>query len=259
MRKSARVFVSALVLFSGQVALANPQADAILIAQRAQTPDWLETVQQTLGDALVDAYFAPIAGNGIEIADRDRFRALIPEEIVARYVEFLEQRSVDTALEVYTPEQLATIAAVLRADPDATPAEIFAEDYQQRHEAALIEARSNAVASGSDDPLVLELEEVAVRMNALSAMLEDGGGEALGQDLAFGIASLFSMAAVANQLAQSEVEADNPVTFAAINERGVLRFANPTHRQTLLRQIAPSTSGGGIQFVRPLIGSAGSN
>ena len=236
---------------SGQVALATPQADASFIAQRNQDPAWMKTVRQMLKESFVTVYFRPISGHGVKIANVDQFIELIPDEDIAPYVDRLMSRTVEIYLSVYTPEQLASIATVLRADEDATVEEIFSEEYQQRYAAALEQARSNAHSSGSDDPLVIGLEELTVQLNAVSAMLKGGGAERLGQDMALGIGSLFTVMGYSREITKIEREPNNPVTIAAIKADGVLRFANPVQRQTLLRQLSASKNTGGIRFIKP--------
>ena len=236
---------------SGQVALATPQADASFIAQRSQDPAWLNSVQKSLKSAFVTVYFRPISGQGIKIANSEKFIELIPDEDIAPYLDRLISRTAEIYLSVYTPEQLASIATVLRADEDATVEEIFSEEYQQRYAAALEQARSNAHSSGSDDPLVIGLEELTVQLNAVSAMLKGGGAERLGQDMALGIGSLFTVMGYSREITKIEREPNNPVTIAAIKADGVLRFANPVQRQTLLRQLSASKNTGGIRFIKP--------
>lgn len=236
---------------NGQAVLATPQSDASLIVERSQNLVWKETLRQTLKKSFVTVYFRPISGRGISIADQDRFIELVPDEDIAPYLDRLRSRAVEYYLSVYTTEQLAAIAIVLRADEDATMEEILSDAYNQRFALALEQARASAQSSGSDDPLVIGLEELIVQLNALSATLEGDGAEAIAQDFAQAIGHLFALMGYADEITRIEVEPTNPVTVAAIKTDGVLRFANPVQRQTLLRQLSGSETTGGVRFIKP--------
>lgn len=239
------------LLISGQATSATPQADASFIVQRNSNPAWMKIVHRKLKEAFVTVYFKPISELGVEIAEIEQFIELIPNEDIAPYVDRLTSKTVEIYLSVYTPEQLASIAAVLRADENATMEEILSEEYQRRHAVALEQARTNAQPSGSDEPLLVGLEELTVQLNAVAATLEGDGGEAIVQSMALGIGSLITLMGYTREITQIEQNPDNPVTIAALRADGVLRFANPVQRQTLLRQFSDSERTGGIQFIKP--------
>ena len=252
------LFLTSLLL-SGQATLATPQADASFIVHRSADQAWMKIVHRKLKEAFVTSYFMPISGFGIEIADMDQFVDLIPDEDIAPYVNRLMSKTVDLYLSTYTPEQLASIAAVMRADKDATIEEILSADYQRRHAVALEQARSNAQPSGSNDPLVMELEALTVQLSALTTALKGDGGEAIGQSMAVGLAPLFTLMGDTRVIEQMEQKPNNPVTIAALRADGILSFANPVQRKTLLRQFTASESTGGIQFKRPPANNTKSN
>ncbi len=216
-------------------------------------------VHRPLKEAFVASYFKPISGLGVEIADIDRFVDLIPDEEIAPYVNRLKSKTVELYLSVYSPEQLASIAAILRADKDATMEEILSLEYERRHAAALEQARTSAQPSGSDDPLVIEIEESAVQVNALATTLEGGGGEAIGRSMGLGLATLFTVMGYSREIAQIEQKPDNPIAIAALRADGILSFANPVLQKTLLRRFSPSERTGGIQFKKPPVKRTQSN
>ena len=146
----------------------------------------------------------------------------------------------------------------MRTNEDATTDEVFNGELERKALIALEQARSTAQSSGSDDPIVIALEELIVQINGLALFAEDSA-ERIGQEIGITVGSLFRVVAYGQEIAQIEFEANNPVTIAAIKTDGVLRFANPVQRQNLLRQLSPSEPSGGIQFVRPLGDSTDQN
>lgn len=244
------IFLISLLL-SGQATLATPTADASFIIQRGLDPVWQESFHRQLKEAFVTAYFKPVSGNGIEIANMDMFVDLIPDEDIAPFTARLISANVEIYLSIYTPDQLAMIASVLRSDIDATVEEIFSKKYQQEYAVALEQARTNAQLLGSDDSLVVELEEITKQIDALLAMAEDRGPEAMRHILKLGLTQVFAIVGFSRQIKLIEKEPDNPVTIAAIETNGVLNFANPVQRTTLLSQLSTSKNTGGIHFIRP--------
>ena len=256
MRNHFKALLCAAFLCAGQTALATPQSDAKLIAQRST--DW-SSIAQDLKKAFVQVYFRPISKQGVEIADEDKFAALIPDDDIAPYIRKLAEKGVENYLKLHSPERLAMIAAILRADEEATVKDILDEENQQRSLAALEKARAEAVPSGADDPLTLEIEEITVRLKAFYEMLEGKGSEQMLQDLAFALRFATDIISYAMEIQQREVRANNPVTIAAIKTNGVLSFANPVQRQTLLRQLSGPKREFGIQFKKPPLTRAASN
>ncbi|MDF1668596.1 MAG: hypothetical protein P1U83_03195 [Roseovarius sp.] len=246
-----KVLFLTLLLLSGQGTLATPQGDANFIVQRNFDAAWMKIVHRKLKEAFVVVYFRPIAGLGVKIADEDKFIDIIPDEAIAPYVDRLMSKTAERYLSVYTPEQLASVVAVMRADTDATMEKILSEDYQRLHAAALEQARTNAQRSGSDDPLVIELEELTVQLNAFVTMLDGDGGEAIGQSIALGLDPLFLLMGYTREITQIEQKPDNPITIAALRADGILSFANFVQRQTLLQQFSTSDRTGGILFAKP--------
>ncbi len=254
-----KIFLSTMLLLNGQSALATPQADASYIVQRNMDPDTLEFVRRHLKSAFVSVYHRPLSELGIEIADIDRFIELIPEDDIAPFVDHFLSQTAERYLLIYTPEQLSSIAALLRADESATMEEILSEEYRQRYADALGKARAQAVPSGSDDPTVIAAEELIVQLEAVNAIFEDGGAEAFAKNMAASIAPLFILVGYGHQIGQLQRELDNPVTLSLLETDGVLLFANPVQRQALLRQLSAPESTGGIRFLKPPIRNQSSN
>ena len=238
-------------MLSGHATWATPQADARFIAERELDAFWTSKIEDALRSYFVAVYFKPISGRGIAIADEEAFRRLIPAEDIAPYLDDLVKRIAPTYLAVLSPEQLETMAAVLRVDKEATVAKILSDAEDRKFAVALEQARANQNKSQSDDPVVVQLEELAVQMEAFSLMIEDGGAELIGQSLGLGLAPLRAMDVYHRSIRKIEKPAQNPVTLAAIKTNGVLRFANPVQRQGLIRQLSTSEGTGNIRFIRP--------
>ncbi len=246
------LLLAALVL-SGQVALATPQADANYIAQRSMNPTALNDLRRMLKEPFVAVYFRPLSELGIEIVDMDRFVDLIPDEDIAPVLDRYMSGTARQYLSTYTPEQLSAMAALLRADPDTSMLEILSEVYQRKLTAALEQARTEAKPSGLDDPRVIELEELSVQLNAFNALFDDDVTFFFAPDTAASsIATLLFIGGYGREVAQLHREPNNPVTMAAIEAFGILRFANPVQRQTVLRQYSVSEDTGGVRFAKPL-------
>ncbi|KJZ19916.1 hypothetical protein [Loktanella sp. S4079] len=238
-------------MLSGQAILATPLSDARYIAQRDLDHAALSTMQRLLKGQFVNVYLRPFSGLGIEVIDEDRFIDLIPDEDVAPFLDHYLAQSAENYLSIYTPEQLASMATLLRTNDDASMEEILSEEYRRELEIAVEKARTTAQPSGSDDPLVLGLEEMIVQLEAINVMLDGDGAEAIAQHFTASIAPLFMLMRYSREISQLERDFDNPVTIAVLNEHGILRFANPVQRQTLLRQLSASKDTGGIQFITP--------
>lgn len=252
MRSLLKPLLLAALFLCAQGALATPQADANYIAQRSLNPTALKDLKRVLKEPFVAVYFRPLSELGIEIADMDRFVDLIPDEDIALVLERYMSRTAQKYLSTYTPEQLAALAALLRADPDTSMLEILSEVYQRKLTAALEQARTEAKPSGLDDPRVKELEELSVQLNAFNALLDDDVTFFLAPDTAASsIAALLSLGGYKRDVAQLHRKLNNPVTMTAIREDGILKFANPVQRQTLLRQFSVSDNTGGARFVKP--------
>ena len=251
MRNVLKVLSLSMLLLSGHVTWATPQADARFIAERELDAFWTSKIEDALRSYFVAVYFKPISGRGVVIADEEAFRRLIPAEDIAPYLDDLVTRIAPTYLAVLNPEQLATMAAILRADKEATVAKILSNAEDRKFAVALEQARAKKNKSQSNDPTIAHLEELTVQMEAFSLMIEDGGAELIGQSLALGLAPLRAMDVYHRSIMKIEKPAQNPVTLAAIKTNGVLRFANPVQRQGLIRKLSKSEGTGNIRFIRP--------
>jgi len=250
MKAFLKPFLLAALFLSAQVALATPQADANYIAQRNLSPTVLIDLKRMLKEPFVPVYFRPLSELGIEIVDMDRFVDLIPDEDIAPVLDRYMSGTAKKYLSTYTPEQLAAMAALLRADPDTSMLEILSEVYQQKLTASLEQAGTEAKPSSLDDPQVRALQELSVQLNAVNA--DDDVTFFLDPDTAASsIAALLLFGGYGREVAKLHREPNNPVTMAAIEEDGILRFANPVQRQTLLRQFSESENTGGARFVKP--------
>ncbi len=246
-----RLFKSLLMLVllsNGPAALATPREDATYIVQRKLDPESSYSIRRFLKDQFVGVYYAPLSGLGIELIDKEAFTNLIPDEDIAPFVERLSSQSVETYLSINTPEKLAALVALLRADEGATLEEVISRYDQQRYEAVLSQLRTQATPSDSDDPTVIAMEEVTLQLEAFGSFLDE---EPLLRDMSASVSPFFALLGFRQEIAELERDFDNPVTLAAIRADGVLRFANPVQRTTLLRQLSPRESTGGIRFVKP--------
>jgi hypothetical protein len=249
------------LLFSGNVALATPQDDAKFIANRetSSSSAWMENIETLLKDAFVTIYYKPIPGDGIQIADSAKFADLIPDEDIEPYIARLISNRVEFYLAAFSPEQLEALAAILRSSDDLTALDVLSKDFDSRHGTALEHARANNVQqSGSNDPLVEELEELTIRLDAFSATLEENG-ESLGLIVASSIAPVFQLLREREKIVKLERPLDNPVTVAAIKSEDILKFANPVQQRILIRQLTSSEKTGGIQFMKSPSGNAQGN
>ncbi len=247
------------ILCNAQVTLATPQSDANYIVQRIYDPDALKPVQRQIRESFVAAYFRPLSEFGIEIRDHDRFIDMIPDEDVDPLIDRFLSQSVESYLLIYEPEKLALMAAILRANEDASPEEIFSEEYKRKSLIALEQARARAEPSGLDDPLVIALEELVVSLDALTTMFEGDGAEELAQHFAAGFAHVFTLIGYDQEIQRLHRDLDNPFTIKVLEADGVLEFANPVQRQSLLRQLSDPEDTGGIQFIKPPARDADSN
>lgn len=244
---------------NGQMAFATPQDDARFIVERGQTTAQTQTFEDYLRKAFVTVYARPLSEFGIEIADTDQFMALIPDTDIAPYVERMTAEYIETYLSVYTPEQLAVIATLLRTDENATLKSIIEQENRQRYAAALAQAHADFPQSGSTDPLVIGIEEMTLQLDVFNTLFDDDGAEQLAQGIGRGMSILFTLMRYDREIKSLQPARDHPVTIAALKANGVLAFSNPVQRQTLLRQLAPPTTTGGIQFIKPPATSAAQN
>ncbi|WP_170775280.1 hypothetical protein [Ruegeria lacuscaerulensis] len=234
-----------------QACLASPKEDARLVARRSIDPEILSSVEALLKKQFVDVYFKPLSQRGIKINDIERFADLIPDEDVAPFLDRMMSQTVENYLTLYTPEQLSLIATIMRNDDEATLEEIRSEQYRQQYILALEQSRSTAKKSGSDDPLTIGLEELVVQLDTVAKLLEGEFATNFAQDFASGIGFVFILVRFNQEIARIEREFDNPVTIAALNGNGILKFANPVQKQTLLRELSASEDTGGVRFIRP--------
>ena len=246
-----RTILLATLLFGGHASFATPQSDARYIAERDADPASLRASRQFLKQAFVSVYLRPLAGFGTKLADETRARNLIPEEDIAPYLDLLLSRTVEAYLSAYTPEQLASMAALLRADEDATVQDILSAEYRRKYMSALADARAQAEPSGSNDPVIVGLEEIVLKVEAFNAAFDDNAGEALAQDLFTATVPFLAIVQYGHEIDAIKRELDNPVTIALIQADGIITFANPVQRQTLLRQLVDSEETAGIRFITP--------
>lgn len=246
-----RSLLLTFLLFIGSTAVATPQADANLIALRNLNPALVEDLQQRLKKWFVDVYFKPISGQGIEIADLDGFIDLIPDEDIAPYVDRLVENHAETLLSALPHDQLATIAAIMRTDQDATMQDIRSEQYLNEYIAALEQARSNTEPLKLNSLAEKEVEALILQMDVVATLLGGKTGDALVQDLSIGLGYVSMLLEVGHEIEQIEHVADNPVTIAAVKADGVLKFPNPVQRQILLRRLSGSNNADGIKFLKP--------
>ena len=251
MRVCLKLFFLTVCLLSGNVVLATPEADAAYIARRNLEPATLKSFEKQLKGAFVSVYYRPLSELGIDLIDRERFIGLIPDDDVAPYIDRVLSQTAKKYLSIYTPEQLASLASLLRTDSELTTKEVFDADIRQKYLIALEEARKQATPSGSENQMVVELEEMTVQLEAFVATFNDESIEAFAQDMASSIAPLFLFLRASHAIARLERDLDNPVTLSVLREDGILRFANPVQQQTLLRHLMPSKSVGGIRFQKP--------
>lgn len=253
-----RTPILCVLLLSASTALASPRDDARYLVVRELDPETQNFIRGILNNAFAAVYSRHYTDLGIEIIDDDRFIALIPNADIEPYVDRFLQQRIDNYLSVYSPEQIATFANVLRLDPNASLADLWSEDYQRQHVAALKEARLRVPVSGSTDPEIMALEELVVQLDAVSTILDENAEE-MGQQLAVSIAPIFTLVRYGHEIQRLQREFDNPVTRAALKADGILRFANPVQRQTIMRQLFAQEERSGIQFIRPPVPSAGSD
>lgn len=259
MRVVVRALLLTTLLLSGHDTLATPRSDASYIAQRNLDAEAVGALRRYLKRSFVPVYFRPISGLGIKIVDHDGFADLIPDKDVEPFIHRFTSELRDNYISIYTPKQLVSLAALLRADEDASVQEIFSKEYRRKQAAALEQARARAKSSGSDEPLVLALEEFMVQLDAFISSFGENGAEEFAQDIALSIAPIFILARYGHEIARLERGLDNPVIIAVLKADGVLKFANPVQRQTLLRKLSTSEKADGIRFSRPPARTAGSN
>ncbi len=248
MNRHFKSLLMIVLLLGCQAALATPREDATYIVERNLGPEAMDHIRGMLKDQFVEVYFVPLSGRGIEIADRDAFAELIPDEDIAPFLERFLSQSVETYLSIYTPEKLTALAALLHADEGATLEEVITRYDQQRYEAAFARLRTQATPTGADDPNANAMKEVTVRLEAIGVLLDE---EPLLHDIPASFGPIFTLLGFRHEIAELERDFDNPVTLAAIQTDGVLRFANPVQRETLLRQLSPPKNTGGIRFIKP--------
>lgn len=241
------ILTLALVMVS-LAASASPKADARFVAEREFALTWQAAAEQSLKTAFVEVYFKPLEGRGIEIADADAFRALIPDEDVAPYHQVLVEDTTAMLLDVLEPAQLRDLAMILRTNDQLTVTQVFSDEFAQTFNASLAERRA---ASQETAPNLVALEDLANQMDAFSATLDQGGAETIARDMALAAGPLFRLIGLGRTITQTEVPVTHPVTVAAIETPGVLKFANPVQRQSLLREIKGAQTSTGIRFIKP--------
>ncbi len=248
------VFFLVFLLLSSHAAFASPREDAVFIVERSGSGEALDALREHLRESFVDVYERPLSEQGIEIADRDRFKDLIPDEDVEPFVQRFLSEQVEVYLSNYSPEELAFVAAGLRLDNDATIEDVWSAAYQDKFSTALEQARGDAVLSGSEDPEFLAMEEFALALAALadSGVMQDMAAD-MGRDMKLGLAFVGALVSYRRDIKAFERELDSPVIVAATQDEGILAFANPIQRQTLRRQLGPTEASTGIRFIRPPI------
>ncbi|MEP3638725.1 MAG: hypothetical protein ABJN14_15850 [Paracoccaceae bacterium] len=247
-----KLFFLAVCLLGGNVVLATPEADAAYAAQRYFEPAELEALEEQIKDALVTVYYRPLSELGIDLIDRERFIDLIPDDDVAHYIDRILARTAEKYLSVYTPEKLAALAGLLRTDSELRTMDVLSDTMRERYLIALEEARKQTTSSGSENQLVLELEEKMVQLESFAATYGDEG--LTGPFALFRAPSMVPLLLFGNTLhtiKHLEPDLDNPAILAVLREDGIFRFVNPVQQQTLLRQLEPSKNVGGIRFQKP--------
>ena len=258
MTKFFKALFLAILLLSGQAALASPRDDANYIAQRDMNQDNLKFVRRFLKSAFAAVYTKPFAELGIEVIDEDKVIELVPDGDIAPYIDRLLLQKTEYYMSIFTPEQLALLAEKLRVNKDASLQELLSEKYRQELETSLEQARGTAPSSGSADPNDLALQEGIAQIRAKAEVLADNA-ELIGKSIGISIAPLLQLNAFGHEIARLHSELDNPVAIAALKMNGVLRFANPAQRQALLRQLSAPEETSGVRFLKPPPKKLGSN
>jgi hypothetical protein len=138
MKRIFKTILLASFLLIGNGTLANPQDNAVYIANRHLTPELLDLFREAIGRQFVVAYSKPMLRLSIDVADEDHFLELIPEEDIAQFVERFRDQIVEAYLSDYTVEQLAAISDFLRADEEAMVEDVFSEGYKEKYTFAQI-------------------------------------------------------------------------------------------------------------------------
>ncbi len=252
-----KILLAIALLLGGQTALASPRDDALYIAQRSITPEQQAALEGFLKIAFVDAYYRPLAGRGIEIADQERFMELIPDEDIAPYMERLFSQSVENFLAIYDAEQLAAMAGLLRSFEDVPANEVLSRDFQDRLQAAMETRTPTPPISETDAPIDIAAKELIAQLDAFVTFMDVYGAERFAQDLSAGLGSFFALIAYGHEIAELRPAPDNPVTLSAIQADGILQFANRVQQQTLLAELQSiddtdvTNNTGGIRFIKP--------
>lgn len=110
------IIATTVLALTGQVLSASPKDDATYLAQQMLSNEALETTRELLRRRLVVAYEDPLAEVGVSIADHDRFAAMLPNSATDGAIDNILQRIENKYLELFTPQQLAEIAAFHRSD-----------------------------------------------------------------------------------------------------------------------------------------------
>ena len=255
MHKLFKILLMIVLLAGGQSALASPRDDAIYIAQRRTNPEQQAALEGFLRDALVDAYFRPLSGPGIEIADKERFMELIPDEDIAPYMEHYFSHTVQNYLSIYDSEQLAALAGLLHSFEDTPVDEILSRDFQDRLQAALETRAPTPPISETDAPADIAVKELVVQLDAFVTFMDVYGTERFAQDFSVSIGSLVFLTHYGQEIRRLRPARNNPVTLSAIQADGVLQFANRVQQQTLLTELQGSEDTGGIHFIKPPAGN----
>ena len=253
MRVYLKLFFLAVCLLGGNVVLATPEADAAYAARRFFKPAQLKVVEEKIKDALVTAYYRPLSELGIDLIDRERFFDLIPDDDVAHYIDRILELSAEKYLSIYTPEKLASVANRLRTDSELTTKDVLNEPMQQKYLIALEEARKQATTSGS------EPSELVLQLKAFTATYGDERFKGFNNIVVAYLASLNAPFMAPVRLSQDALNAieglepdlDHPTILLVLREDGIFRFVNPVQQQTLIRQLEPKKSVGGITFQKP--------
>ncbi|MEL6661165.1 MAG: hypothetical protein AAFR36_32260 [Bacteroidota bacterium] len=251
MRACFNLFFLAVCLLGGNAVSATPKTDAAYIVRRNLEPEVMETFERQLKNAFVSVYFKPLSKLGIDIIDWKRFSDLIPDDDVAPYIDRILSQTTTKYLSIYTPEQLTSLANLLRSDPNLSTSDIFDANFRQRYLNALEDARKQVTPSGSDDQRVIGLEETIVQLKAFTDTFDGEGAEEFAQAMASSVAPVILLLGASREIALLEREIENPVILSVLREEGILRFANPVQQQTLLRQLTNPKDESGIRFQKP--------
>ncbi|MEO9514413.1 MAG: hypothetical protein ABJH45_12315 [Paracoccaceae bacterium] len=179
----SRLFKSLLLVvffLNSHIALATPQADVALIVERIFGQEWSDKVKRDLSSSFVHVYSQPLLElGGISIADSEKFAALIPDEDIAPYIHKLKAKQIDALVSIYSPEELAQIAQILRLDENTTFADVVSEDFKQLHDVTGRSSKHTAFGFSvfAIIPLLEEIRQIERELNnpvTIAALKTDG-------------------------------------------------------------------------------------